>query len=198
MATFDNKFVTNWLAAYCGDEQMLRRAVENLDDQLAAKKGHWPLIDSDSQRSELIHHLFPKSPEKLDSDREQAMTFEGGKLRAVLELTSDRQFTIRGYLTDLSQELAFSKQINNLQSELEIDATEPDTVDKKFPDVFSKGRTPHYATSFPIESDQFVAELSVSDFATFEISGYALNVDEPEWNDDFMKSIQDFLSKLTP
>ncbi len=200
MATIDNKLVTNWLAAYCGDEQMFRRnkVIANVEDERGSKKVQWPLIDSDSQRAELVQQLFPQRPEKPDSSREQATTFEKGKLRAVLELISDRQFTIRGYLTDLSLESEFSERITNWQSKSKGGANEPERQESKIPDPFSEGRTPHYATRFHLESREFVAEVSVSDFATFEISGYVINPDDPKWNDNFRQSIQDFLSKLTP
>lgn len=51
MPARENRYITNWLAAYCGDEQtFFPQAVQTIKEQLPIEdENGWPLIDTISE-----------------------------------------------------------------------------------------------------------------------------------------------------
>lgn len=204
MPARENRYITNWLAAYCGDEQTLfPQAVQTIEKQLPIKDDNgWPLIDTVSENQRLVRMHFPGFFENLAPRNETSnrLTAISSKtVRAIVECVSGIQFCMRGYLVDLSIEGKFAMRVIEFQRDF---ALPQDSGDDRgdYPRIFARrdDATPAYAGIAYPKSRYFVGEINFSDFACFELNGFITNIDEDDWRDGFLKDLQNIVDLISP
>lgn len=202
MASRQNEVVTNWLAGFCGDEEYLKSKASQISKiSKLTKEKPWPAIDPVSNNRELVRSFFPDlDSEKQDTD--SVLTISAGILRATFESVSEREFVVRAYLTDLSREAEFAEKVSKVAAQFattdEVHSLKVENGKGESLGMFVRDRTPAYATRFLLEDEQFVGEVEVSDFATIEIRGVALNVAQADWGINFKSAIKKFLVSMSP
>ena len=204
MPARDNPYVTNWLAAYCGDEQTLvPQALQTIKEEqrIEDKKG-WPLIDTSSENQRLVRIHFPGYFENLAprNDTSNQLTAISSKtVRAIVEPVSSIQFCMRGYLVDLSTERRFAMRVIDFQRDFALPQGN-DENRSDYPRAIAKGDdvTPAYAGIAYPKSRYFVGEINFSDFACFELNGFITNLDEDDWRDGFLKDLQNIVELISP
>ena len=204
MPAKENNYITNWLAAYCGDEQTLfPQAVKTIQEQLLIEgENGWPLIDTTSENQRLVRMHFPGYFENLAPRSDKAnrlTTISSATVRAIVEPISIIQFCMRGYLVDLSNEREFASRVIGFQR----DFASPQGSDEdggEYPQVIAKGddATPAYAGIAYPKSRYFVGEINFSDFACFELNGFIINLDDDGWRDGFLQDLQSVVELISP
>ena len=199
-----NSYVTNWLAAYCGDEQTLfPQAWQAIEKRLKVEDlSGWPLIDTASEKQRLVWMHFPEYLSNLAprSDTSNQLTVISSKtVRAIVEPVSSIQFCMRGYLIDLSIEDSFAKRVIEFQREFELSPSSAEDREN-YSQAIAKvdDAMPTYAGFAYPKSRCFVAEINFSDFACFELNGFILDIDEDDWRDRFLKDLQDIVDRISP
>lgn len=200
-----NRFITNWLAAYCGDEQTLfPLAVEALEEQSSNedRKG-WPLLDTTSENQRLVRMHFPGYFENLApriDTSNRLTTISSTTIRAIVEPISSIQFCMRGFLVDLSMERNFAMRVMEFQR----DFASPQGSDDEERGGFLRGitdgdeATPAYAGIAYPKSRYFVGEINFSDFACFELTAFTTNLDEDDWQNGFLADLQNIVERISP
>jgi hypothetical protein len=204
MPARENRYITNWLAAYCGDEQTLfPQAVQTIEKQLPVKDDNgWPLIDTVSENQRLVRAHFPGFFENLaprNNTANRLTAISSKTVRAIVECVSSIQFCMRGYLVDLSTERTFAMRVIDFQRDFAL----PQGSDENrgdYPRAIVKGDevTPVYAGIAYPKSRFFVGEINFSDFACFELNGFITNLDEDGWQDGFLKDLQNVVELISP
>ena len=202
MAPRRNELVTNWLAAYCGDEQFLFPQVFGTIKQRRSVEtdNGWPTIDSESEAYRMLQRQGPMKIENLapsPGTTTFATTIEAGGLRATLEAVSDFQFYLRGFLVDLSNENEFAERVLTYLSDFGTIAPSNSTDKGVVPNVDPEF-TRSYAGTAAVPSKTFAGEVIFSDFACFELHGIVQSQKSPEWASELLRELRQFLELLSP
>lgn len=202
MAAESNQYVTNWLAAFCGDEQYLfPHAAETIKRgvDLKTDKG-WPLIDVELQSHQMLKRNFPKFITNLAPSPEVATvvtTLETDGLRATLVPMSELRFQVRGFLTDLAAEERFAETVlTYLSKHGAATPIEPQLEESTM--RVTADRTPCYAGIASVVADSFAGEIEFGDFACFELQGIVTNRGDADWASKLRKDLQALFESLTP
>jgi hypothetical protein len=202
MAADSNQYVSNWLAAFCGDEEYLfPRAVETIKQSTELKtETGWPLIDVESQSHQMLKGQFPRSIANLAPSPTAVTvvtTLETASLRATLIPMSELQFQFRGFLADLAEEQRFADVVltslsqhgaaTPLEPELEVAGNR-----------VMADRTPSYAGTASVVADSFAGEVIFGDFACFELQAVVTNRSNTDWASNLRRDLQALLESLTP
>jgi hypothetical protein len=205
MSARNNPYITNWLAAYCGDEQTLfPQAVQRNKEQVPIEdKNLWPLIDTASEKQRLERLLYQGffgnlAPGDKTSNRSTAISSK--TVRAIVEPVSNIHFCMRGYLVDLSTERKFAMRVIEFQRDYALLPQGSDDDLGDYPGIFARGddATPAYAGIAYPRSRYYVGEIHFSDFACFELNGFLTNLDEEGWRDGFLKDLQNIIELISP
>lgn len=202
MAAESNQYVTNWLAAFCGDEAYLfPRAVETVKQSVELKTDTgWPLIDVDCQSNQMLRGQFPRSIANLAPSPTAVTvvtTLETASLRATLIPMSELQFQFRGFLTDLAEEQKFADVVVTYLRKHGV-ATSPESDSEDAGNRVMADRMPCYAGTASVVAGSFAGELVFGDFACFDLQAIVTNRDDTDWASVLRKDLQALLESLTP
>lgn len=196
-----NSYITNWLAAYCGDQQTIyEEALRGFEERsLLEGENGWPLIDTHSEKKRLLRSLIPKYSPLLTAMIYPERLPKTNTVRAIVEPVSGTQFCMRGYLVDLSVERKFALRVLEFQRDFAL----PQSSDEEradYPRTITDGddATPAYAGIAYPKSRYFVGEINFSDFACFELNGFTTNIDEDDWRDGFFTDLQTIVDLISP
>ncbi len=200
----NNAYITNWLAAYCGDEKaLLPQAVQAIKErQRIEDKNGWPLIDTSSENQRLVRMCFPAYIENLAPRNDTAsriIAISSKTVRAIVEPVSGIQFCMRGYLVDLSSEHRFAMRVIEFQRDFGLIQDDVDDREGSSREsVRSDDATPTYAGVAYPKSRSFVGEINFSDFACFELNGFITSFGVNGWKDKFLIDLQRIIDLISP
>lgn len=199
----ENTYVTLWHAANAGDvEYMRKRMSKAFTPEAKDTDSDENSFDPEVLETRLLRTALPKRLRILNYAptlpnlrlANFPVAYETGSLRLVIESLSERAFAAHGYLTDLSLERRFAAIVLEVFGKDKVRKDADDVTSK----LFGSDRTQTYACTSELRGKQVVGTIAFSDFATFSVEGYILEVPRGKPSKTLRIAMEALLESIDP